>query len=109
MVADPVEGLLLELLSLVPRLEAVHEREHYHHGNTTDTARLESSMLKNNHAPYPNLSPRAYRSTNDTPPYTSSIYSFFTCMSESHHTSCLGESHGLQTTRWSELEQLKQE
>ena len=41
MVADPVECLLLEVLSLVPCLEAVHEREYYHHRNPTNTAGLE--------------------------------------------------------------------
>ena len=52
MVADPVEGLLLELLSLVPCLEAVHECEHYHHRNTTNTAGLGErgeSMSQNTH------------------------------------------------------------
>ena len=41
MVADPIKGLLLEVLPLVPCLEAVHEREHYHHRDTTDAAGLE--------------------------------------------------------------------
>ena len=41
MVADPIKGLLLEVLPLVPCLEAVHEREYYHHWDTTDAAGLE--------------------------------------------------------------------
>ena len=40
-VANPVEGLLLKVFSLVPCLEVVHECEHYHHRNTTNIARLE--------------------------------------------------------------------
>ena len=41
MVADPIKGLLLEVLPLVSCLEPVHEREYYHHRDTTDTAGLE--------------------------------------------------------------------
>ena len=41
--------------------------------------------------------------------YTSINFTGSTCISESHLTSSLGESDGLQTTRWRELEQSKQE
>ena len=67
-VADPIEGLLLEVLSLVPCLEVVHEREHYHHGNTTDAAGLEQGGRENVISPHakqhtyrPNLSHHLYQ------------------------------------------------